>query len=227
MPLRKFCSSSRKYYWEMRFGFGSCFHTCSVSFSPLSYPIGLQGPVRVVRRSRSNPSFYFRDCCRPHLVSMDPSTQESVPEKAISESINTNVSSTDNAGRSPTMEQETGKDAEAATPDTPRFPETDLSRGIVGWDSQDDPKNPQNFPSGQKWGLLALMSGITFVSPLASSMFSPTISYVGADLGVQNEMLLSFSISIYLLGYSVCNLLPIYWEYVDRGYSLVHSCSPP
>jgi hypothetical protein len=137
---------------------------------------------------------------------MDPPTQESVPEKTIPESINTNVSSTDN--RSLTAEKDT-KDAEAATPDTPRFPETDLSRGIVGWDSQDDPKNPQNFPSGQKWGLLALMSGITFVSPLASSMFSPTVSYVGEDLGVQNETLLSFSISIYLLGYSVCIRLPI------------------
>ncbi|KAJ5619040.1 major facilitator superfamily transporter [Penicillium lagena] len=137
---------------------------------------------------------------------MDPPTQESVPEKTIPESIKTNVSTTDNVGRPSTTEKDT-KDAEAATPETPRFPETDLGRGIVGWDSQDDPKNPQNFPSGQKWGLLALMSGITFVSPLASSMFSPTVSYVGEDLGVENETLLSFSISIYLLGYSFGPLL--------------------
>ena len=150
-----------------------------------------------------------------------------MPEKTISESIKTNGSSTDNAGEPPTTEKDTEKGAEAAIPDTPRFPETDLSRGIVGWDGQDDPKNPQNFPSGQKWGLLGLMSGITFVSPLASSMFSPTISYVSEDLGVQNEMLLAFSISIYLLGYSVCTCLPIEKGYADSGYSLVHSCSPP
>jgi len=138
---------------------------------------------------------------------MEALTQETNPEKTISESINTNISSTDNSGRPPTTDKDTEKEAEAATPDTPRFPETDLSRGIIGWDSQDDPKNPQNFSSGHKWGLLALMSGITFVSPLASSMFSPTVAYVGEDLNVKTEMLLSLSISIYLLGYAVCVLL--------------------
>jgi hypothetical protein len=87
--------------------------------------------------------------------------------------------------------------------ETKRFPETDLSRGIVGWDGQDDPANPQNFSSGQKWGLLALMSSITLISPLASSMFAPAASYVAADLGVTNETLLAFSITIFLLGYTV------------------------
>ncbi|PTB41754.1 hypothetical protein M441DRAFT_68771 [Trichoderma asperellum CBS 433.97] len=69
------------------------------------------------------------------------------------------------------------------------------------------PKNPQNFPSSRKWGLLALMAGITFVSPLASSMLSPAIEYVGADFGVTNEAILSFTVSIYLLGYSFGPLL--------------------
>ncbi|KAJ5104492.1 hypothetical protein NUU61_001839 [Penicillium alfredii] len=88
-----------------------------------------------------------------------------------------------------------------------RFPETDLSCGIVGWDGQDDPDNPQNFAPVRKWGLLGLMSAITFVSPLASSMFSPSASFVATDLGVTNETLLSFSISIYLLGYAFGPLL--------------------
>ncbi|KAL4892149.1 MFS multidrug transporter [Aspergillus ambiguus] len=88
-------------------------------------------------------------------------------------------------------------------PGRPQFPETDLSQGIVGWDGQDDPSNPQNFSPGKKWGLLALMSAITFLSPLASSMFSPAVSYVGKDLNVPNETLLSFSVSIFLLGYVI------------------------
>jgi hypothetical protein len=86
---------------------------------------------------------------------------------------------------------------------TKLFPVTDLNRGIVGWDSQDDPENPQNFAMGRKWGLLALMSVITFVSPLASSMFSPAVSYVAADLHVYNETILSLSVSIFLLGFAV------------------------
>lgn len=83
------------------------------------------------------------------------------------------------------------------------FPVTDLDRGLVGWEGQDDRNNPQNFPSSKKWGLLMLVSAITFISPLASSMFSPAVSYVAKDLHVSDETLLSFSVSIYLLGYAV------------------------
>lgn len=93
--------------------------------------------------------------------------------------------------------------ADSPSPNKPRFPESDLSRGIVGWDGQDDPANPQNFSPGKKWGLLWLMSAITFLSPLASSMFSPAVSYVGEELHVDDEMLLSFSVSIFLFGYVV------------------------
>lgn len=92
---------------------------------------------------------------------------------------------------------------------TKQFPITDLEKGIVGWDSQDDSENPQNFAMGRKWGLLALMSAITFVSPLASSMFSPAVSYVAVDLGVANETILSLSVSIFLIGYAVSWLMVI------------------
>jgi hypothetical protein len=101
------------------------------------------------------------------------------------------------------IEKSVEKSADATTPDKHRYPETNLSEGIIGWEGQDDPENPQNFPSSRKWGLLALMAGITFVSPLASSMLSPAVEYVGADFGVTNEATLSLTVSIYLLGYSV------------------------
>ncbi|CAI7594678.1 unnamed protein product [Penicillium bialowiezense] len=87
------------------------------------------------------------------------------------------------------------------------FPETDLDRGIVGWEGQDDPKNPQNFSSGKKWALLSLVSAMTLVSPLASSMFSPAISFMAAEFGETDETILSFSVSIYLLGYTFGPLL--------------------
>ncbi|PYH43707.1 MFS transporter [Aspergillus saccharolyticus JOP 1030-1] len=81
------------------------------------------------------------------------------------------------------------------------FPVTDLSQGLVGWDGQDDPANPQNFPASKKWTLLALISSITFISPLASSMFSPAIQFVAEEFMITNETLLSFSVTIYLLGF--------------------------
>ena len=108
----------------------------------------------------------------------------------------------------PRIEQNATPDLEKTTtspsPVGTYFPETDLSRGIVGWEGQDDPANPQNFSPAKKWGLLALMSSITFISPLASSMFSPAIGYMAQELKVTDEMLLSFSVSVFLLGYTVC-----------------------
>ncbi|PWY87121.1 MFS multidrug transporter [Aspergillus sclerotioniger CBS 115572] len=68
------------------------------------------------------------------------------------------------------------------------YPETDLSQDI-------------------KWTLLALISSFTFISPLASSMFSPAIGYVAAEFRVTNETLLSFSVTIFLLGYTFGPLL--------------------
>lgn len=92
--------------------------------------------------------------------------------------------------------------------DREAFPETDLDRGIVGWEGQDDPKNPQNFAPSKKWALLGLISAMTLVSPLASSMFSPAISFMAAEFKETNETILSFSVSIYLLGYTVSESLP-------------------
>ncbi|KAL2817766.1 MFS multidrug transporter [Aspergillus cavernicola] len=111
-----------------------------------------------------------------------------------------------------------------AMPTRPLFPESDLDKGIVGWDGQGDPDNPQNFASGRKWGLLALMSSIIFISPLASSMFSPSVAYVGNDFGVTNESLLSFSVTAYLLGYKFVPMLlaPLSEIY---GRRIVLSCA--
>lgn len=82
-------------------------------------------------------------------------------------------------------------------------PETDLDRGIVGWDGQDDPANPMNFAPSRKWTLLGLVSAATFISPLASSIFSPALEDLALDMRITNETLLSFTVSIYLLGYTV------------------------
>lgn len=87
-----------------------------------------------------------------------------------------------------------------------KYPETDLSQGIVGWDSQDDPANPQNFATSKKWALLALISAFTFISPLASSMFSPAVVFMAAEFHETNETILAFSVSIYLVGYVVSDI---------------------
>lgn len=87
------------------------------------------------------------------------------------------------------------------------YPLTDLDKGLVGWDAQDDPENPRNFPHKRKLFILFLVSAITFLSPLASSIFAPGIPFVNADFNNTSQMLGSFAVSVYILGFavSICN----------------------
>ena len=104
----------------------------------------------------------------------------------------------------PDIEKQPTKDETYETREAAkRYPETDLSQGVIGWDSQEDPQNPQNFPAGKKWALLGLISAFTFISPLASSMFSPALVYMAAEFHETNETILSFTVSIFLVGYTV------------------------
>ncbi|KAL2871676.1 MFS transporter [Aspergillus lucknowensis] len=117
------------------------------------------------------------------------------------------VESAGDLEKTPTNAETTVVDPVAKTITAPKLPETDLDRGIVGWDGQDDPAHPLNFPESRKWTLLALVSSVTFISPLASSMFSPALRSLMDDTGVTDQTLLSFSVSIYLLGYTFGPLL--------------------
>lgn len=133
------------------------------------------------------------------------SQRTSLDEKTLTGTIDPSIPESNNAATAEAVVA----DAKETKPDEEEFPEevlypvTDLDKGIIGWDSQDDPANPQNFAASRKWGLLALMSSMTLVSPLASSMFAPAVTSAAADLKVTNETLLSFSVTIYLLGYTV------------------------
>jgi len=50
------------------------------------------------------------------------------------------------------------KTKEALQPDM--IPVSNLDEGIVGWDSQEDPKMPLNFPDSRKWMLLSLLASV-------------------------------------------------------------------
>ncbi|KIW23325.1 uncharacterized protein PV07_11533 [Cladophialophora immunda] len=73
---------------------------------------------------------------------------------------------------------------------------------IVDWDGDDDPANPLNWPSRRKAINITLLSCLTFVTPLASSMFAPGIPRVMADFDSTSVILASFVVSVYLIGYA-------------------------
>ncbi|KAH9865504.1 hypothetical protein J1614_009089 [Plenodomus biglobosus] len=106
---------------------------------------------------------------------------------------------------------------------------SDLDNNLVGWDSQDDPANPRNFPDTRKWTLLGLVAAITFVSPLASSIFAPGIPFVNSDFGNTSQLLGSFAVSVYVLGFAVGPLFlsplsEIYGRYIILNGSNVFFC---
>jgi multidrug resistance protein len=74
--------------------------------------------------------------------------------------------------------------------------------GLVGWDSDSDPENPQNWPTWRKVTNAGLISLTVFVTPLASSVFAPAVRQMMADFGSDNVELSAFVVSIFVLGFA-------------------------
>jgi hypothetical protein len=53
--------------------------------------------------------------------------------------------------------------------------EQDENPNVVDWDGPDDPQNPINFPESIKWGNIGVLSVLSTLTPLASSMFAPSV----------------------------------------------------
>ncbi len=87
-------------------------------------------------------------------------------------------------------------------PFTP-IPLSDLDEGIVGWESQDDPAMPLNFPQRKKWLIIGLLSAITLLTPFASSILAPGISSLNREFGNTNSIVGTMTVSVYLLGYVI------------------------
>ncbi|KAL8833998.1 MAG: hypothetical protein Q9170_003972 [Blastenia crenularia] len=73
---------------------------------------------------------------------------------------------------------------------------------IVDWNGPDDPEKPTNWPASRKYGIVAVISTITFLTPLASSMFAPGVPQVMLEFDSNNIELASFVVSVYILGYA-------------------------
>lgn len=80
--------------------------------------------------------------------------------------------------------------------------EEESDPNVVGWDGPDDPLNPMNFSSWLKTLNTALVSGICFVTPLASSMFAPGVPQLMEEFKSTNVLLASFVVSVYVLGFA-------------------------
>ncbi|KAK4951834.1 hypothetical protein LTR10_009754 [Elasticomyces elasticus] len=115
---------------------------------------------------------------------------------------------------SPSSINEPEVDVEKAQPTTTAEEQEPLDPNIVDFDGPDDPENPlasirentslssQNFTSTVKWGNIAVLSALTFLTPLASSMFAPGVPEVLEEFGTNNQAMATFVVSVYLLGFA-------------------------
>ncbi|KAF7556934.1 hypothetical protein G7Z17_g1050 [Cylindrodendrum hubeiense] len=77
-----------------------------------------------------------------------------------------------------------------------------LDENIVWWDGDDDPENPQNWTKLRKYSNCLLISLLTFIEPLASSIFTPGVPELMRDFGSSNTELAAFVVSVYVLGFA-------------------------
>ncbi len=74
---------------------------------------------------------------------------------------------------------------------------------LMTWDGSHDPANPTNWSTTSKFTNIGIVSALTFLTPLASSMFAPGIPLIESEFHNHNEELASFVLSVYVLGFAI------------------------
>lgn len=100
-----------------------------------------------------------------------------------------------------------------------------LGPNIVDWDGPDDPENPMNWPKAKKWGAICIVSLITFLIPLASSIFAPGVPELMREFNSDNELLSGFVVSVYVLGFAVGPLIIAPLSEMYGRLPLYHTCN--
>ncbi|KAK1811929.1 hypothetical protein LTR12_013716 [Friedmanniomyces endolithicus] len=103
---------------------------------------------------------------------------------------------------SPSSIDEPVSDLEKGQPTTTAEEQVPVDPNIVDWSGPDDPENPMNFTATVKWGNIAVLSAMTFLTPLASSMFAPGVPELLKNFGTNNQAVATFVVSVYLLGFA-------------------------
>lgn len=73
---------------------------------------------------------------------------------------------------------------------------------VVWWDGPEDPASPYNWPTWQKVVNCGLISALTFITPLASSIFAPGVPELMEEFHSRSTELAAFVVSVYVLGFA-------------------------
>lgn len=159
---------------------------------------------------------------QPVLKSTDAEKREATPlqthtdgDKTTSLDLHLNGSTAD------------GEDQDAIPIETPT--EVEKARvvdpNIVDWDGPDDPANPINFSGSIKSINVGIISALTFITPLASSMFAPGVPEIMAEFNSTNTLLAGFVVSVYVLGFAIGPLILAPASELHGRVDIYHICN--
>ncbi|KAF3764658.1 hypothetical protein M406DRAFT_62224 [Cryphonectria parasitica EP155] len=96
---------------------------------------------------------------------------------------------------------------------------------IVWWESDTDPSNPYNWPTWRKVVNCVIISMLTFVTPLASSIFAPGVPELMADFKADSDELAAFVVSVYVLGFAFGPLIIAPMSEIYGRTPVYHVCN--
>lgn len=102
---------------------------------------------------------------------------------------------------------------------------TEHDPNIVWWDGDDDTENPYNWPRWRRVTICVLISLLTFVTPLASSIFAPGVPQLMQDFRSNSSELAAFVVSVYVLGFAFGPLIIAPMSEIYGRTIVYHACN--
>lgn len=102
---------------------------------------------------------------------------------------------------------------------------TEHDPNIVWWDGDDDTENPYNWPRWRRVTICVLISLLTFVTPLASSIFAPGVPQLMQDFRSDSSELAAFVVSVYVLGFAFGPLIIAPMSEIYGRTIVYHACN--
>ena len=151
------------------------------------------------------------------------SIQHEAHHTATRPSISLDEKDDHHAARNKDIEKGAGPGSISSNDEPEEEPEDDTN--VVDFDGPEDPENPMNWKASKKWGMVGLISAITFLTPLASSEFAPGVPEVMKEFHSTNNMLEGFMVSVYVLGFAFGPLIIAPLSEMYGRLPLYHTCN--
>ena len=72
---------------------------------------------------------------------------------------------------------------------------------VVQFEEPNDPGNPMNWGSARKWGITAILTGMTFVTTFTSAIFSTSVNATAEEYHASTQIM-TLGTSMFLFGFS-------------------------